>query len=391
MNNLIKPLRALTKQYFPLLVKVVRLVRKNSVKTLSVRGKGSKKALICYITQPFRSNNHRYHSNQREVIIMADVLAELGFAVDVVDYDSEHNINYDKYLLIIGFGQAFARSFHDNNFKGKRILHFTGANPNFSNEAEARRAKQSYERNKVFLQPRREVYWPWMYSAINSDCIFVLGNRWTLSTYDGLNNKTFLLPVPYVPTLVPLVAKKDWEVLRYRFCWFAGSGALHKGLDLLLEAIDQMGGAYHLDICGPIENENDFLKLYESTIFNNSNVTFHGFIDSESQAMQKILLTNAFVIFPSCSEGGGSSVITCMAAGLIPIVTKEASVEIEDFGFLIDSPTISSIVSVMQLASSLKKDEMITRSENAKSYATTNHSNKLYTQTFRDSLLKVID
>lgn len=391
MKNLIRAVKQRLKEKFPFLVKVARLILQNNLNPISVRRGGQKSALICYITPPFRTQNHRCHSNQKEVIIMADVLADLDFSVDVVDYHSEYDINYCAYDLLIGFGQAFARSFSDINFQGKRILHLTGANPNFSNEAEARRAQSLYERRGVLLQPRREVYWSWMYSAINSDAIFVLGNNWTLLTYEGLNNNTRLIPVPYVKPLIQEAIEKDWENARHRFCWFGGGGALHKGLDLVLEAIDCIGSDYHLDVCGPVGHESDFTKLYEKSLFANTKVTFHGFVDVESQAMRTILGTNVFVIFPSCSEGGGSSVITCMAAGLIPIVTKEASVEIGDFGFLIDSSDVSSVVSAMRKAGSLNNEELIIRSEKAVMYAREKHSYEAYEQALRKSILEVIN
>ena len=390
MKKVIKSGLQRLKDKYPSVFKIARQILWQFKKPISVRQGGQRNALICYIIQPFRTTNHRGHSNQKEVVVMADVLAELDFAVDVVDYNSEFNIDYSPYDLLIGFGGAFSRSFSVPDFRGKRILHLTGANPNFSNEAEARRSRNLWERRGVLVAPRREVYWPWMFSAINSDAMFVLGNNWTISTYDGLNKNMHLIPVPYVMPVGQEIIKRDFANTRHNFCWFSGSGAVHKGLDLLLEAFDGIDNDFHLDVCGPIGCEVDFLATYKDYLFANPQVTFHGFVDVDSKKMQTIMTTNAFVIFPSCSEGGGSSVITCMAAGLVPIVTKEASIDIRDFGVLIEYPTIQSIREAMLLAGSMSKGELENRSTKSSAYARLGHSYETYADVLRESIIKSI-
>lgn len=389
MKKIIKICLNKLRDEFPKIVKFRRMLRLYQLKPIPIFQGGRKKSLICYLSQPFRTQNHRNHSNQQEVVVMSNVLKVLGFSVDVIDFYSESNIDYSRYDLLIGFGSAFANSFLEMNFKGKRILHMTGANLNFSNQAEAWRARQLKERRGVLLAPRREAYWPWMFSAINSDAIFVLGNSWTVSTYDGLNEKVFRLPVPFVSPKISTI-ERDFETIRKRFCWFAGSGALHKGLDLILDAIDQLGDDFHLDVCGPIEQETDFLRLYDKSIFANPRVSFHGFIDVASQKMENLMLTNAFVVFPSCSEGGGSSVITCMAAGLIPVVTKEASVEIGDFGILIESASVASIVKSMSMAAALSIDEIHLRSIKASTFVQVAHTYDVYGKEFRQAVVDVV-
>lgn len=322
---------------------------------------------------------------------MADVLAALGFAVDVVDYNSEFNITYSPYDLIIGFGGAFSRSFSATHFRGKRILHMTGANPNFSNEAEARRSRNLWERQGVILAPQREAYWPWIFSAINADAMFILGNNWTLSTYDRLNQNMHLIPVPYVAPVEQEITEKDFSKTNRNFCWFSGRGAVHKGLDLLLEAVDDLDNNFHLDVCGPIDQEVDFVTLYKDFLFANPRVSFHGFVDVGSEKMRNIISNNTFIIFPSCSEGAASSVITCMAAGLIPIVTKESGIEIGDFGILIECPTVSSILKTMLLASSMSREKIELRSRKSSDYARLEHSYDSYAKALRDSILSVDD
>jgi glycosyltransferase involved in cell wall biosynthesis len=377
------------KKKFPKIVGILYYLHLYFLVPISVFREGSKNVLICYLTKPFSTENHRNHSNQKEVIVMANVLHDLGFSVDAVDFNSQSNIDYSKYDLLIGFGSAFSNSFVKNSFAGKRILHMTGANLNFSNGAEALRAYQLKKRKGVLLAPKREVYWPWMFSAINSEAIFVLGNSWTVSTYEKLNNNLFMLPVPFVePKLLNF--ERDFKKKNKNFCWFAGSGALHKGLDLLLDAMELLDSKYHLDVCGPIEQEEDFLKLYKNSIYSDPRVKFHGFIDVISPEMELIMASNCFVIFPSCSEGGGSSVITCMSAGLIPIVTEEASVDIGSFGVLIESASVESIAQSMVQASEICENELHERSRKASLYAKEYHSFEAYKRELEKAVIRVV-
>ncbi|MEX1122691.1 MAG: hypothetical protein WED82_11185, partial [Balneolales bacterium] len=50
------------------------------------------------------------------------------------------------------------------------------------------------------------------------------------------------------------------------------------------------------------------------------------------------------IIYPSSAEGGGGCVITAMHAGLIPIVSYQASVDVDDsFGIMLKSNSVEAI------------------------------------------------
>lgn len=383
-------IRKLSKRY-PYFAQIIREILLKIKKPICVKKNGKPKVLICYITRPFSSKNYRGHSNQKEVIVMSDVLMSLGYEVYVIDYNSTYDIDYSVFSLLIGFGLAFSRSFNLPLFFGKRICFFTGANMNFSNEAEAKRCKNLSKRKGVLLSPKREAYWPWMFSAINSDAIFILGNQWTLSTFKGLNDNNYLLPVPFVEPLDGAeLNAKDFTKIGCNFCWFAGSGAVHKGLDLILDSLDQLADNFHLDICGAIETELDFLELYKNQLYSDSRVNYHGLVDVNSTKMQEIINANAFVILPSCSEGTASSVLTCMSVGMIPIVTVQTGIDIEDFGLLIESDTLDSIIEAISIATSLSEDELKLRSKKASDFVKSKHSYDTYAKILTESLHKVI-
>ena len=55
-----------------------------------------------------------------------------------------------------------------------------------------------------------------------------------------------------------------------------------------------------------------------------------------------------FVIHPTCAEGSPGSVIECMNQGLIPIVSREAAIDVDGFGILLDQCSIEEIVRVVR-------------------------------------------
>ena len=70
-----------------------------------------------------------------------------------------------------------------------------------------------------------------------------------------------------------------------------------------------------LHVCGPIENEKEFVEIYKKELYFSDHIKTHGFIDLGSKKFEDILASCSFVIFPSCSEGGCPSVITAIGNG----------------------------------------------------------------------------
>jgi hypothetical protein len=352
-----------------------------------VRKNGQKKALLCYIRNPFRENKNLLHCNIIESIQMADVLFELGYSVDVVDYRYKRKINYNKYDLVIGFGLPFRNSFSSLKKDIKRICYLTGASPNFSNIAEAKRIKEYAKRKGTRISPQREVYWPWVYGAVNAEAIIVTGNEWTASTYSEINENVFTVPVPYIrnsPSFLPDPTNK------LGFVWFSGHGALYKGLDIAIEGILSQENGSHLDVCGSIKKETDFLNDYKNELFNNKQISFFGMIDPNGEQMNEIIKRNSFVLLPSCSEGGASSVITCMSNGLIPVVTRQTSVNLEGFGIEIKEDSPEGIRKAIQEAASLTDEEIMRQRKLVCEYVRKYNSAEAYKHKFKAALSEIM-
>lgn len=350
-----------------------------------------KKALLSYIVTPFSPAAKILHCNYLEAVGMAAVLHAMGYEVHAVDYRCSKTLDYEQYDLIIGFGLPFVNSYAADGFAGKRIVYLTGASPDFSNHAEALRLMRLRQRKGRLLRPRREVYWPWYHAAFNADGVIITGNRWTASTYAHLGRPVEAVPVPHVSPhgMRDGVASKKEDGL-IRFIWFSGAGAVHKGLDLVLEAMDEAPAHWHLNVCGPISAESDFLALYREYLCGHKRITYYGFVEPGSPEFHEIMSCNQFVVFPSCSEGGASSVITCMAHGLVPVVTEEASVDADGMELRIEEASPGAVLAAMHRAAALPDDEVKRRSAVLRQRVHEEHSSEAYEAAVAAAIAKIL-
>ena len=341
--------------------------RMRPITDLPYRGTGrpGKRVLLSYLTRPFRDRTEDHvHPNRAEARVIASLFMDRGYRVSVVHYLAGVPLDYSKYDVIFGMGNPLENSFQ-TNFKGTRIFYATTASADFHLAAEASRLQQLKKRRGILLQPRRTINYGWACSQSLSDAIVCLGNKWTISTLQPWSKRVYRVPVSCIRSWRPNELDSEQPGRRRGFLWLGGRGAVHKGLDLVLEALDFQGVECRLFVCGPIEDEIDFIKAYKHQLEENSRVSFEGFVDIRTEKFRSIAQQCAYVILPSCSEGGGSSVLTAMSMGLIPVVTTEAAIDAGNSGLLINDATPAGVASAMNRAMELSEEDYRARSESA--------------------------
>ena len=198
----------------------------------------------------------------------------------------------------------------------------------------------------------------------------------------------YLLPVS-TTVVFPFPEEKDFAACGRSYLWFGSGGMVHKGLDLALEAFAGMPD-YHLTICGPVEQEKDFVLAFYKELYESPNIHTVGWIDTRSDRFREITRSCVGLIFPSCSEGQASSVVECMHAGLIPVVSAESGVDVQDFGVILKSCSIEEIKQAIATVSGLPTAELRSRARKAWEFARANHTRERFAEVYRRAIQEIV-
>ncbi|MDB5204370.1 MAG: glycosyl transferase family 1 [Candidatus Taylorbacteria bacterium] len=298
------------------------------------------RVLISYILEPFLLLPHEKlstrHSNYFECKTIVEYFLNKGYIVQVIDARNSAFIPKKKYSYVLDIGHNLER-FKPYLKEAVTIHHATTSYWKFNNTAEFLRLSAFKQRNGEYLKPQRGL--PESKNFEIADFVFGFGNEHTVNTFPE-SNKITLLPQS-LPAIFYL-PKRDWNEAQHHFLWLSGGGAVHKGLDLLLE-IFRSHPDLLLHICGPVKAEKDFVSFYRKELFETPNIIYHGRVDIESEKFKEIHTKCGFIIYPSCSEGQSGAVLVAMSTGLIPIISKETGVTIGNKGYILQKSFIKDI------------------------------------------------
>jgi glycosyltransferase involved in cell wall biosynthesis len=360
------------------------------VHRLFPKGKSRGKIVISYITWPFREGFNapkaRGHTNAFEVMAMAQIYQELGFTVEVVDYDNEAYIPPKDCDMVIDLhGQLEQWNPHLSK-KCIRILHATGPHWLTYNRSEADRLAAIIERRGVSLMPYRQVK-PTK-SVQFADHVTVLGNEYTMGSFSFAQKPITRVPLSSAYEF-PWPKERNFETAKKKFLWVGSYGMVQKGLDLVLEAFSQLPDL-SLTVCGRPEKESDFYQCYQKELLQAPNIHLHGWIDMASPEFQMIAQTHAAIIYPGAAEGGAGSVIHCMHAGMVPICTRESSVDLRDFGMLINKGTVEAVMETARAFAALPDEEVQQRAKASYEHVRKVHTRDQFQKNYHEFAARVL-
>jgi glycosyltransferase involved in cell wall biosynthesis len=361
-------------------------------KVVSLKTKTGKRGdvLFSYILDPFLLDPDQpipnTHTHYWESWQMARTFLDFGYCVDAISYRNTTFVPRKEYALFVDARRNLQRLTPFLHRHCTKIMHIDAAHMLFHNAAESRRLLELQQRRGVTLRPRRfEIP---NFGIEHADCATILGNEFTASTFTYAKKPLYRIPIS-AAVLCPWLEDKNWEECRTHFLWFGSGGLVHKGLDLVLEAFAAMPD-YHLTICGPIQQETDFEAAFARELYHTPNIHTVGWVDISSALFLEILRKCGALIYPSCSEGGGGSVIQCMHGGLIPVVSYEASVDVHDFGLLLKSSSIADIQAAVHTIAGLSVQEFKGRARGAWEYARANHTKERFAEEYRKTIAAII-
>jgi glycosyltransferase involved in cell wall biosynthesis len=324
------------------------------------------------------------HPNYWGAKQIAQTFLDKGYVVDVIRHNNAMFVPKKPYDFVVDVDINLGRLGPLLNKECIKIFHAAAAHWLFQNTAEYQRCLDLQRRRAVTVYPRRTVK-PSL-SAEHADIIAYYGNEFTRGTYEYLNKEFFFIPAPLTHTY-PSPKNKDFDSARKNFIWFGGAGAVHKGLDLTLEAFASLPD-YHLTICGKV-GDKDFLDAYKKELAL-PNISFRGWIDAGGPEFENIRNESIGLVFPSCSEGAGQSGLVATNAGLLPIVSFETGISVKDFGVLLKENTIPAIREAVTFVSKLPTEELKRRALAGWEYTRSKHSREAFSEAF-SNLIDMLD
>jgi hypothetical protein len=382
-----KTMKKIIKNMFGL--EVFRLDKR--IVTLTPESKIKGNVLISYVIDPFLTDmsedKFNSHTKYRESLLIARAFLDMGFCVDIISYTNKNFIPKKSYQYFTGSRVNFQNIAQKINKDCIKIVHLTVAHWLFSNKEQYERLSAVQRKKGVSIEPRKMI--EINFAIENADFATILGNEFTINTYKYANKKIYRIPISS-PILYPWPENKDFQSCRKNFLWFGSEGMVHKGLDIVLEAFVEMPD-FRLIICGPISKEKDFEKAYYKELYETPNIQTVGWIDIKGSKFIEITDKCIGLIYPSCSEGGGGGVITCLHASLIPIVSYESSVDInEEFGIVLKNCSLDEIKNSINIISDLPKEKLESMARKAWEFARENHTNEVFFREYKNAIAKII-
>ncbi len=353
------------------------------VATLPAEGEPRGRALVSFWLDPFLvpegeelPHSHTAYWESREI---ARTWARLGFEVDVIHWTNSRFVPERPYDVLVDVRLNLERLAPLVGEECLRVQHIETGHHLFHNRAQRERLDALERRRGVRLKPVKMIE---ENRAIeHAHFATTTGNRFTIDTYAHAGREIFPVPLS-APFRFPSPAGKDFDACRRTWIWFGSGGLVHKGLDVVLEAFAGMPD-HRLIVCGPVQAERDFEACYARELYDTPNIETVGWVDIAGERFRDVCARAAGVVYPSCSESGGGSVVTCLHAGLVPVLTYEASVDLHDFGVLLPDARIETVRRVVAETASLPAEELCRRAVAAWEHARREHTRERFSERYR--------
>lgn len=340
-----------------------------------------KKALVCYQTncyfKPVDSVVQR-RTQPFEIISIINTFIESNYVIDLIDCTESRippAIREKKYDLIFGFGESHY-IMTNLNPEARSVLYMTENTPEFSYREEKKRLDYYYERHgrrhKII---RSGMFYKKHHFEKPYSHVITMGEP-------ELLKEKYPEPFSIFPTgLINSQFKygfKNHELTRKNFLWLGSLGAIHKGLDLLIDVFKENNDIV-LHICGLSDFEKKLLKVPSS-----KNIVNHGYVFVSSDNFLKLVRECSFIILPSCSEGCSTSILTGMLHGLIPVVMKDAGFNrLGDNALFLDSYKIEYLLARITELSNSNPQELSILSRKIYKFALENFTIKSFSKNIR--------
>jgi hypothetical protein len=326
--------------------------------------KPAKSVLVSYLKGPMdapKDDPLTGHSNRWESREIVGLLERMDLCVDVIDWTDSQFQPRKEYLAVIDIYANLQRLAPHLSKSTRLLLHATGSDASFNAEAERQRTLEFERRTGLPYSPKR-IHNPIHFSRSLeiAHCCSLLGNEQILMTFpEEYRKKISLIPVTGSILARHRTPKEMAALITREFLWFFGPGAVHKGLDLVLEVFARRRELV-LHVAGLAHEEPDFMAAYGRKM-SAPNIRVHGWIDPASSKFAELFKNVFCFIAPSCAEGTSTAAITCLQFGFLPIISRACGVTLPpNAGIILETLSEAAIERAIDLALRMSP-EIVTR------------------------------
>jgi hypothetical protein len=365
----------------------VALARSGRGRVVSQGPQTGDAALVSGPIAPFLSSARTAVPSHWAWRTLAEVLLERGYRLDVVSHLNTAFVPQRPYSLFVGAREDFVRLAELLPGSCLKVLHLDSADVLFQNLAELERLGAIKDRRGAVLTPRR--YVEPTPALQHADSAIVHGSDWTLETY-----RYARIPLHRVPTVSlgehASPESRDFQACRRQFLWLGGRGLAHQGLDRVLEAFAGTE-ALGLTVCGRLAEEPDFTAAYARELRGVPGITTAGWIDVTGRRFAEIARRSVALVFPSCAEGQSGEAVAAMAAGVIPIVSRESGVDVGDAGVVLDDCSVETIVETVRRIAGLPAERLREMAMQAWETARAHHGPSIVAERYRSAIGRIVE
>jgi hypothetical protein len=333
--EIISKLKAKTYQ----LTDIIKYKKTGHPPRVSIGKNNNKKCLLIYLSSPltWKQNDPRldWHENFRQSKQIAETLAFNGYQTDIIDMYDSLFVPEKEYKLFIGHGPNAIRILEYLKPTCKKICLTTGQYGPYANQ----QVQQRY--NDLSLRKNKN-YQPVYPSSLKKedyeifDEIVCFGNEINIETFKPLDMPVYGFPNYANPNISFIESSQKNSK---HFIYIAASRHILKGLDLLLE-IFSANPSWHLHIFGKLDSEiKDNFQEYLAC----RNIHQHGYVKMGSRTFTHICKKSMFYISPTCSDSMQGTTLNAMAAGVIPVITRDTGVKLFGCGYYIKDVSIPAL------------------------------------------------
>jgi hypothetical protein len=276
-------------------------------------------------------------------VTIARILASLGYETDVLDWTDYHTRVSGDYDVLIGMGRA-AQVARDLPASALKICLTTGTERALAVAREQERCREIEARRGMTVRPRRH---DGTSSSVMRffDVQACIGNEVTAATYRSYFDGPVMLwdNHGYDDAILKQPTGRDHEAARRRFLFVASLGLALCGLDIVLEAFRRMP-ELELHVVCSLASEPDFAECYAAELFDTPNITAHGRLAVDSYEFRALALKTCAVVHPACAGASPGAVTGQMNFGLIPVISREAGIDVDGFGVFLEALTPEAVM-----------------------------------------------